>query len=153
MLPIAIAVLSLTFAAPAKDPLTPALKALQGEWQAISVEEKGKKWNKDETSEVIIEILGDVLIYKRDTPFEKFRIAALESTKKPALMDLKLIAENTDPNKACHIIYELDDGKLKLCLASEFTATDSDQRPSEFATGGKRPPQGKLMFVMERIKK
>lgn len=143
-----------TFAAPVpKDPLSPALKQLQGEWRAVLVEEKGEAWgSKEEVAEVVLEIAGDTLIYKRDKPVEKFRIT-LDTDKKPARMDLKLIGESVDPAKACHAIYALESGKLKLCLPSEFTASDPAKRPGEFTTGGKQPPQGKLLFVMERVKK
>jgi uncharacterized protein (TIGR03067 family) len=134
-------------------PLIPALKELQGKWRAISVEEKGDAWeNKEEIDGVLIDIKGDMLTYKRNTPIEKFRIT-LDTDKKPARMDLRLVAENVDPAKACHAIYELKDGKLKLCLYSEFTAKDASDRPGRFETGGMRPPQGKFLIVMERINK
>ena len=136
-----------------KEPLSPALKELQGEWRAVSVEEKGKAWDsKKEVAEVALEITGDTLIYKRNTPVEKFR-STLNADKNPAQMDLRLIAEGADPSKACHAIYALAGGKLKLCLPSEFTASEPEARPGEFTTGGKRPPQGKLLFVMERVKR
>jgi uncharacterized protein (TIGR03067 family) len=133
--------------------VAPALKELQGEWRAVSVEEKGKAWaSKEEVAEVVIEIAGDTLIYKRNMPVEKFRIT-LSPDKKPAQMDLRLIAEGVDPAKACRAIYALEGGKLIVCLPSEFTASDPEARPREFSTGGERPPQGKLLFVMERVKK
>lgn len=137
-----------------KDSLPPPLKELQGEWRAISGEEKGEALdNKEEIAEFVLEIAGDTLIYKRNKEHvEKFRIT-LNTDKKPAQMDLRLITEDVDPAKACHAIYAIEDGKLKLCLPSEFTANEPETRPSEFTTGGKRPPQGKLLFVMERIKK
>lgn len=146
--------LSVVLAAPAKtEPLTPAVKDLQGKWQAVSIEEKGKQWNRDETREVAIEIVGDVLIYKRGEPYEKFRIVHIEPSKSPARMDLTLIADGVDPKKACRVIYEVNADKLKLCLGHEFKADDEQDRPAEFTTGDKRPPQGRLLFAMERMKK
>jgi uncharacterized protein (TIGR03067 family) len=153
MVPLVV-LLSVVTAPTLKGPQSPALKELQGEWRAISVEEKGTAWdNKEEIAAVVLEIVGDTLIYKRNRDHvEKFRIT-LDTGKKPAQMDLRLIAEGVDPTKACHAIYALEGGKLKLCLPSEFTASDPEARPGEFASGGKRPPQGKLLFEMERIKK
>src|SRR5207244_1192343 len=115
--------------------------------------EKGRAWNsKEEIAQVVIEITGETLIYKRNTPVEKFRIT-INLDKKPAQMDLRLIVDELRPAKTCHAIYALDDGKLKLCLPSEFTASEPEARPGEFTTGGKLPPQGKLLFVMERVRK
>ena len=152
---LALLVMSGVYAVPLpKVPLPPALQELQGEWRAISVEEKGKAWDgKEQVAEVCLEIAGDTLIYKRNMDYvEKFRIT-LTPGKKPAWLDLRLIAEGVDPAKASHAIYALEGGKLKLCLATEFTANDPEARPQEFTTGGQRPPQGKLLFVMERVKK
>jgi uncharacterized protein (TIGR03067 family) len=136
-----------------EESLPPALKELQGHWQAISVEEKGKQVNKKQVQSVTIRIEGEVLVYKEGDDVEKFRIKLLEPGKKPTKMDLTLIAEGVDPSKACHLIYEVSGDSMKLCLPSQFTASDPDERPTEFATGGKMPPQGKLLFVLERVKK
>lgn len=154
MMPLSLLVVLSMHATPApKDPLPPALKELQGEWRAISVEEKGMAWNdKEEVAEFVLEIAGDVLIYKRDTPVEKFRIT-LDSTAKPASIDLRLIAKDACPSKACHGVYAIDGERLKLCLPTEFTANDAKERPEEFKTGGKRPPHGKLLIILERVKK
>lgn len=151
---VSILVLMGIVAAPVPTPpLSPALKELQGEWRAVTVEEKGKAWgSKKEVAGVVVEITGDTLIYKRNTPVEQFRIT-LRRDEKPAQMDLRLIAVGVNPAKACHAIYALERGQLKLCLPSEFAANDPDARPSEFTTGGTRPPQGKLLFVMERVKR
>jgi uncharacterized protein (TIGR03067 family) len=152
---VSLLVLISVVAAPVpKVSLTPELRELQGEWRAVSVEEKGDAWDsKEEVAAVVLEIAGDTLIYKRNRDqVEKFRIT-LNSDKKPVQMDLRLIAEGVDPAKACHAIYAMEGGKLKLCLPSEFTSSEPEARPGEFTTGGKRPPQGKLLFVMERIKK
>ncbi len=153
MFSLSLLVLSGALAAPEpKAPLAPGLKELQGEWRAVSVEEKGKAWDKEEVAQVVLEITGDTLIYKRTTPVEKFRVT-LSPQKKPARIDLRLIGKDVDPSKACHGIYALEGGKLKLCLGTEFTANDPEERPGEFATGGKMPPRGSLLFVMERVKK
>jgi uncharacterized protein (TIGR03067 family) len=144
--------LTLLIAPVPEPPLSKALKELQGEWQAISVEEGGEAFNKKETLGFVIEISDDTLIYKRNAPVEKFRIE-LSPDNKPAWIDLRLIAENVDPTKRCHAIYALEKDKLKLCLYSEFTANDLTERPSKFETAGKIPPHGKLLIVLERIKK
>lgn len=138
---VSLIVLICTAAAPVpKVGLSPALKELQGEWRAVSVEEKGEVWKtKKEVTGVVLEIRGDILIYKRNKPVEKFRMT-LDLDKKPAQLDLRLIAENVDPAKACHAIYALDGSKLKLCLPSEFAASKAESRPSEFKTGRRRPP-------------
>lgn len=136
-----------------KESASAALKELHGEWRAISVEEKGRAWDsKEEIAEVVIEITGDTLIYRRNKPVEKFRIT-LNLDKKPAQIDLRLIQERAKPDRVCHAIYAIEGGKLKLCLPSEFAASEPEARPSEFRTGGKRPPQGRLLFVMERMGK
>lgn len=132
--------------------LSEELKALQGEWQAISVVEKGEKWNKEETGEIVLEISGDTLLYKRNNPAEKFRMT-LDTKQKPAHLDLRLIAKDVDPDKACHAIYSLENGKLTLCLPTEFTANKSEERPKEFSTEGKRPPSGTLLVILQRTKK
>lgn len=136
-----------------EQPLSPPLKEIQGEWRAVSVEEKGQVWAKEEVAEFVLEVKGDVLIYKRNlNHVERFRIT-LNASKKPAQMDLRLIAEGVDPNKLCPVIYSVENGKLKLCLPSEFTAQNPSDRPAKFETGGERPPRGKLLVVMERIQK
>ena len=149
MLTVAV---SLCFVLVPVPPLSEELKSLQGEWQAISVEEKGEAWNKVEAVDFKLDISGDTLIYKRNNPIEKFRMT-LDAKQKPAHMDLRLIAGNVDPNKACHAIYSLENGRLKLCLQHEFTADSPDDRPTEFTTGGKRPTSGSLLVVLERKKK
>jgi uncharacterized protein (TIGR03067 family) len=154
MLAISLFVISITVATLGPvDPIPAALKELQGEWRAVSVEEKGFIWDdKKEVAAVVLEITGDTLIYKRNKPIEKFRIT-LDAKAKPARMDLRLIDKDVDPAKVCPCIYALDGGKLKLCLPSEFTAQDPGRRPAEFKTEGERPPLGRLLFVMERDKK
>ena len=51
---MSLLVVSAVFVSPVwKDPLPPAFKELQGEWRAVSVEEKGKAWDsKKEIAEV-----------------------------------------------------------------------------------------------------
>jgi hypothetical protein len=78
---------------------------------------------------------------------------ALPAGRRPARIDLRLIGERVDPAKACHGIYALDDNKLKLCLGTEFSVNDPAERPLELKTGSKWPPEGRLLFVMERVKK
>jgi uncharacterized protein (TIGR03067 family) len=90
-----------------KAPLSPELQELQGEWRAVRVDEKGEKWNDEETQEFVVEIQSDTLVYKRNTPFEKFRIE-LDSSEKPAHLDLRLIADGVDPKKLCPAIYSVD---------------------------------------------
>jgi uncharacterized protein (TIGR03067 family) len=153
MSPLSLIVVSSLIAAPLKeDPLPPALKDLQGHWQAVSVEEKGRQVNKKQVQTVTIEIKGEILVYKEGDDVEKFRIKLVEPEKKPAKMDLTLIADGVDSSKACHIIYEISKDSLKFCLPSQFTASSPDERPTEFITGGERPPQGKLLFVLEQVK-
>jgi uncharacterized protein (TIGR03067 family) len=132
----------------------PALKQLHGEWRAISVEEKGLVgYDKEEIAEVVIEIVGDKLIYKRNPAMiENFKIS-VHDDKKPAWIDLRLDSKEADPDKVCPGIFVIDNKQLKLCLPSEFTAKDPDSRPTEFKTGDKRPPQGRLLFVFERVGK
>jgi uncharacterized protein (TIGR03067 family) len=152
MSPSTFVMVGVCLGAPAKDTLSPELKALQGEWRAVRVEEKGREWSKEETRQVAIEVVGNVLVYKRNTPAERFRIAVVDLTAKPAKLVLKRIeAEDTD--KACYCIFALDEGKLSLCLAHEFKADDPEECPREFKTGDERPPSGRLLFMMERIKK
>ena len=153
MLYLGIMVCANALSAPATpSPLGADLKAIQGKWQAVAIEEKGFAWSKDEVAGVSAEIANDVLIYKEAGQTERFRIA-IDSTQKPAHIDLRLIAEGVDPTKACHCIYVIDGDRLKICLSTEFKADDAADRPTEFATGDKRPPKGRLLITMERAKK
>ena len=57
-------------------------------------------------------------------------------------MDLRPIHDSVDPAKTCHTIYALEGGKLRMCLPSEFTASDPDARPGVFTTAAEIPLQG-----------
>jgi uncharacterized protein (TIGR03067 family) len=150
---LSLIVVSAIITAPLKDSPSSALKDLQGVWQAKSIEERGEPFNEAQVQETTIEIEGDVLVRREGESVERFRIKLIEPDQKPAKMDLTLIAEGVDPRKACHLIFEVGKDSLKLCLPRNFAASKPEERPTEFTTGGKRPPQGKLLFVLERIKK
>ena len=131
---VPLCVVFLLFAAftPAQD-AKKELDALQGEWNADSVEKDGKKVPLGSGPKLTIK--GDQWVVKVGNIEEKITFK-IDPTKTPKTIDL------TYPAGIAKGIYKLEDGVFTLCRAVGAA------RPTEFKSGG-----GDVVMVYKRAKK
>jgi len=122
-------------------------KALQGVWQAVSLEGNGEARPDDEAKELQIVFKGDEIFAvkpKGEDPHLKFK---LDPSKTPKTIDLIHI-EGSDKGKTAAGIYCLKDGRLRVCI--NIFGQDTSQRPKEFKT---QAGDGTVFATLERAKK
>ncbi len=132
----------------AVDPV--AVKALQGEWQMIEVESKGKKATKDhpEALNMRFSIKGnDLLAFKPDgTGNPQFKRFEVDPAKAPEEMDITWgNGQKRGTTTAC--IYKVGQDRLTICMP-DF-GKDPSKRPKEFKAGA---DDGLVLLTLERVK-
>ena len=126
-----------------RDNESKTLKALQGSWAVVSVTASGRPQTVDEKSNnLTIQIKLKVLSFKYKGAKKSLDMKLkIDPTTKPKSIDLR----STTPNgKTALGIFEVADGKLKLCWAPF-----GKSRPKSFAT---KANDGHMSFVLRRRK-
>lgn len=136
-------------AAHAADPAADEVKRLQGEWQVIEVEAKGKKVTKDdaEVKGMRFVIKDNELVAQADGGgAERKKTFKLDPAKTPKEIDItSLDGREKDTTAAC--IYKLEKDRLTICIP--YFTKDPSKRPTEFKAGA---DDGLMLFTLERVK-
>jgi len=125
-------------------------KKLQGEWQAVEIQAKGKTSTKDD-SEVknlrfVIKGDGITIPHPSEEGKERKQTFKVNSAKSPKEIDItSLDGQEKDKTSAC--IYKLDKDRLTICIPY-FTENPS-VRPTEFKA---RANDGIMLITLERVK-
>jgi len=134
----------------AADPAADEAKKLQGEWQAVEVEVKGKKVTKDDAEvknlRLVIEGNGIILADPTGGDKDRKKTFKLDPSKSPKEIDItSLDGQEKDQTAAC--IYKLDKDRLTICMP--YFSKDPTQRPTEFKAGA---DDGLMLITLERVK-
>jgi uncharacterized protein (TIGR03067 family) len=104
------------------------LDKLKGAWKATSGETGGQPLPNDFLDSVTFTIKGDKYTFKVADMEDEEGTLKLDSTKKPAQMDVS-ITKGNDKGKKQFAIYQIEGDTLKLC----FSAPEQE-RPKDFTT-------------------
>jgi uncharacterized protein (TIGR03067 family) len=118
-------------------------ETMQGDWAALSMIQDGMKFPDDDAQSFFRTVKGDeYTLFHYDQVLAKWKFK-LDAAKKPRTIDIT----KPDDDKAPAVlgIYELDGGKLKICVAAP-----GKDRPTEFAS---KEGSGHTLSVWEREKK
>ena len=136
-------------AARAADPVAEEVKKLQGDWQVVEVDAKGKKLGKDEDEVKNMRfVIKDDKLTVRPTNVEgveRKKTFKLDPSKTPKEIDFtSLDGQEKDMTAAC--IYKLEKDKLTVCMPYY---KDPSKRPKEFKAGA---DDGLMLITLERVK-
>jgi uncharacterized protein (TIGR03067 family) len=133
----------------AADPVADEVKKLQGEWQVVGIELKGKKLDKDdpEAKNMRVTIKDNELnALSVSNGRERKKTFKLDPAKTPKELDLtSLDGQEKDTTAAC--IYKLDKDRLTLCIP--YFTKDPTVRPKEFKSGA---DDGLMLLTLDRVK-
>ena len=132
----------------AADPVADEVKKLQGEWQVIEVEARGKKATKDdaEVKGMQFVIRDNELVARANGRDEREKTFKVDPAKAPKEIDVtSLDGQEKDTTAAC--IYKLEKDRLTICMP--YFTKDPSKRPTEFKAGG---DDGLMLITLERIK-
>lgn len=116
--------------------------SLDGTWKVTALSSGGEVAPDDVFKTWRWEFKGKKLVISAENEEPIEITAVIDSTKSPATIDMKAVSGPTK-DKTVKGIYELKEGKLRVCLG-DF---DTEGRPAEF-DGGK----GKGLISLERVK-
>jgi uncharacterized protein (TIGR03067 family) len=127
-----------------EDAATKEMKAMEGDWIVVGLEEGGRKASGDDVKGMRWTFKGSEMV--PTNPGEKrgdrCRVK-LDPSKSPKHIDLELL-EGNHKGKTVEGIYKLEEGRLTICLREE------KGRPTEFKAE-KDPNQG--LITLEKVKK
>jgi len=127
------------------------VKRLQGEWQLVEIQTKGKTVSKDDDGIkgmkfIIKDNNMDVTTAKADGK-ERKKTFQVNPSKSPKEMDItSLDGQEKGQTAAC--IYKLEKNKLTICMP--YFVKDPSLRPTEFKAG---EDDGLMVPVLERVMK
>ncbi len=132
----------------AEDAAATELRAMEGEWKVVGLEEGGRKATADDVKGMKWTFTGAEVV--PDNPgqesTDRYKVK-LDPTKSPKQIDLHVL-EGQPKGKTVEGIYRLEDGRLTICLRDEKVPEKG--RPKEF-TGEKGSDQG--VITLEKVKK
>jgi uncharacterized protein (TIGR03067 family) len=150
ILTLGILTLFVGLPARAQDDSEKDLKALQGKWTVVSLEENGK----DDLPKggVTVEFKGSKAVYLEANQKPEEAEIKLNAGETPRQMDLTLAADPKDKNdKGLKIqaIYQLEGDTLKICYKSpaNLKGATETERPKEFDS-----KNGGLLMQLKRAK-
>jgi len=123
--------LCLTGANPAKeDQAKKDREQMQGTWKTVGGESGGQELPEDDLKQLNMKITfkGDRYTFEMTGNQEEGKVK-LQADKKPKTIDF-VIESGVDKGKTQLGIYEMEDGKFKLCVAK----AGETERPTEFKT-------------------
>jgi uncharacterized protein (TIGR03067 family) len=134
----------------AADAVDDEVKKLQGDWQAVEIDARGKKVAHDDQDVKNMRFVfkdngltvgvADVRAAKRRKTFK------LNEGKTPKQMDItSLDGQENGTTAAC--IYQLEKDRLTICMP--YFTKDPSQRPTEFKAGA---DDGLMLITLERVK-
>jgi uncharacterized protein (TIGR03067 family) len=123
-----IALAPLAAEADAEPKTTPAaeLKALEGTWEVVTYEVKGKPAAGESRVATIVISAGKIDLHETGEPDHPIKV---DPTKSPKAIDVYIVGAM---KAKAHVkgIYELKEGELKLCLPLSMEA----DRPAKFSS-------------------
>lgn len=146
-----IAVLAFAGAmAHAADPVADEVKKLQGEWQAVEIEAKGKKAGKDDADTKNMRFVikdNELTAEAADGSGRKRQLTyKVDPGKTPKEIDItSLDGQEKDTTTAA--IYKLEKDRLTICMP--YFSNDRSKRPTEFKVGA---DDGHMVIALERIR-
>jgi uncharacterized protein (TIGR03067 family) len=145
-----IALIFAVTAARAADPVDNKVKKLQGEWQAVEIEFKGKKADKDDTEvknfRLVVDGDGIILLDPTGGGRDRKKTFKVDSTKTPAEIDMTSL-DGQEKNQTAACIYKLVEDLLTICMP--YFTKDPSVRPKEFKAG---VDDGLLLLTLKRVK-
>ena len=132
----------------AEDPAAKELKAMEGDWKVVGLEEGGRKATADDVKGMKWTFTGAEVV--PDNPgvesTDRYKVK-LDPSEDPKQIDL-LVLEGQAKGKTIEGIYKLKEGRLTICLRDEKVPEKG--RPKEF-TAEKGSDQG--IIILEKVKK
>lgn len=137
-------------AARAADPVADEVKKLQGGWQVVEAEIKGKKLTRDDANTKNMRFVfkdNELTVGGADGSGAKRRKTfKLDPAKSPKEMDItSLDGQEKDQTAAC--IYKLEKDRLTICIP--YFTNDPSKRPAEFKAGA---DDGLMLITLEKVK-
>src|ERR1043166_3666123 len=125
-------------------------KKLQGEWQAVEIQVKGKTSTKDDSDvknlRFVIKGDGITIPHPSEEGKERKQTFKVNPAKSPMEIDITSL-DGEEKNKTSACIYKLDKDRLTICIPY-FTENPS-VRPTEFKAGAN---DGIMLITLERVK-
>ncbi|HKI34211.1 MAG TPA: TIGR03067 domain-containing protein [Gemmataceae bacterium] len=131
-----------------EDPSAKELKALEGDWKVVGLEEGGRKASEDDVKAMRWTFRGSEMqgMNPGEKAGDKCKVK-IDPSKGPKHIDLTTL-EGELKGKTLEGIYKLEDDRLTICLRDEKAPEKG--RPTEF-TAEKGSSQG--VITLERVKK
>src|SRR5207244_1966927 len=135
-------------AARAADSVADEVKKLQGEWQVVEAEAKGKKVAKDDADAKNMRFVikdNELTVGAADgSGAKRQKTFKLDPAKMPKEIDItSLDGQEKDTTAAC--IYKLEKDRLTICMP--YFTKDPSVRPKEFKAG---VDDGIMLITLER---
>lgn len=136
----------------AADKAADEMKKLQGEWQVVEVQVKGKKLTKDndpQTKDMQF-VIKDLIMTARSqsSGAERKKTFKLDPSKSPKSIDITSL-DGHEKGQTAACIYKLEKDRLTICVPY-FPPADPSKRPTEFKAGA---DDGMMPLVLERVPK
>jgi RNA polymerase sigma factor (sigma-70 family) len=123
------------------------LRSLQGEWQGVEAETKGKKAPDEEVKDMRFVFKDDTLtIHSAAKPDrERKKTFKLDATKSPKEIDITSL-DGAEKDKVAACIYKFEKDRLTLCMP--YWNKTPSKRPKAFEA---TVDDGQMVFVLERL--
>jgi uncharacterized protein (TIGR03067 family) len=121
------------------------LRKMQGDWVVVEGEDGGKAIAAEDLKSMRFRVTGDQYEFKQtgqggQTVTEKGTLS-VDTSQKPKALDIHIV-EGEQPGKTQRGIYQIDGGRLKICVSPP-----GEERPKEFKT---KENQKDAILVFER---
>ncbi len=123
-------------------------KNLQGEWQVVEIQIKGKKKDDAETKNLRL-IFKDANLTARSAAGdgrERKKTFKLDSSKSPKQIDITSL-DGVEKDQIAACIYKLEKDQLTICMP--YFSKDTTVRPTEFKSG---EDDGIMLVTLEHVK-
>lgn len=117
---------------------------IAGTWKCVSYEDQRGKREGEEAPDYVLSFKGGKYSQKNNGTEDETGTYKLDTSKKPATIDLDIKTGN-DEGKKQPGIFKMDGDKLKIC----FAMPGGDKRPEKFEIG---EGQSGLMVIFKREK-
>ena len=127
-------------------------KKLQGEWQVVEIQVRGKKLTKEndaQTKDMEFVFKDDAMTARsQSSGAERKKTFKLDPSKSPKVIDITSL-DGHEKGKTAACIYKLEKDRLTICIPY-FPPADPSKRPTKFQSGA---DDGMMLLVLERVPK
>jgi RNA polymerase sigma-70 factor (ECF subfamily) len=145
-----LALVIVSAAGRAEDPAAAETKKLDGVWQAVEVQTKGKTAGRDdpEVKGLRLVIAGNRIAIPHPTEQDKGRKSTFQvnPSRSPKHIDITSL-DGPEKGQTSACIYKLEKDRLTLCMP--YFTRDTSVRPKEFKAGA---DDGLLVLILERAR-